>query len=58
MSENMEVKREHTEAEFVRVYTQLCKEYGFTIRPEMSWKKQIDGAFTIAVQLRVEKLQQ
>ena len=52
-----QAKIEHTAEEFADAYTKLCQEYGFAVRPELSWRQQIDGTFTIAVQLQVAKLQ-
>jgi hypothetical protein len=57
MAEEPKVKKEYTAEEFVKAFTKLCQEYGFDVRPELGWKQQIDGTFTIAVQLRIIPIQ-
>ena len=56
MDEQVEEKQEHTAEEFAEAYTKLCKEFGFVIQPELGYKQQIDGTFTIGVQLKVAQI--
>ena len=57
MTDKPEVKQEYTAEEFAKALTKLCQEYGFDVRPELAWRQQIDGTFTIAVQLRIIPIQ-
>jgi hypothetical protein len=43
----------HTTQNFLVVFNKLCQEYGITIQPELGFKQQIDGTFTITVRLKV-----
>lgn len=56
--DNPEIKVEHTDKEFADAYTKLCQEYGFAIRPDLGYKQQLDGTFTISLRLVVDKLPQ
>lgn len=51
--EETKVVEQHTIEQFSEAYFKLCREYGWAIRPELSWKPQIDGTFTVAVSLTV-----
>ena len=53
MEETKVVVEQHTMEQFSEAYFKLCREYGWAIRPELSWKPQIDGTFTVAVSLTV-----
>ena len=46
-----------TEQEFAQRYAELCRELGFQIQPQIGFKQQIDGTFTIGVQLRIDKIE-
>jgi hypothetical protein len=42
-----------TPQEFAEAIGRLCQEYGYDMVPQLTWKQQIDGTFTIGVQLAV-----
>lgn len=49
--------KELTPEEFVNAYKKLCFDYGFEIKPELIFKQQIDGTFTIGFRLSIVKLE-
>ena len=42
-----------TPQEFVEAFEKLSKSFGYTIQPQLGFKQQIDGTFTIAVNLTI-----
>ena len=49
---------QRTQEEFIAAYGQLCQAFGFVIQPQLGFKQQIDGSFTIAIQMNVVPLNQ
>lgn len=58
MDKKVEAKKEYTAEQFAAALDKLCREYGYTVQPTAGFKQQIDGTFTISVQLQVAKLQE
>jgi len=44
---------EYTPEEFAQALNELFSQYGYTIQPKLNFKQQIDGTFTIAVELMI-----
>jgi len=44
---------EYTPEEFTAALNELFLQYGYIIQPKLNFKQQIDGTFTLAVELVV-----
>ena len=42
---------EYTPEEFAQALNELFLQYGYVVQPKLSLKQQIDGTFTVAVEL-------
>jgi hypothetical protein len=47
-----------TPDEFVKKYMALCAECGYKLQPVPGFRPQIDGTFTVSVQLQVVEIKQ
>ena len=50
----MEIEKEtYTKDDFIRAYTALCQDYGYSIQAQPGWKLEFDGTFTLTIQMVV-----
>jgi len=53
----MKERKEKTEADFLKAYQKLCKEYGYMISVSPGWKQSQDtGDFRLVINMSIQKM--